>query len=199
MMGIKMDNNVYQFAADEENIINNLDNYPNRDWIEAGITLVREKGPAAFSKEAICEIVGKEAIDFDKSFNGLESYFFAVLDYWYEKEVLAYIDMMDEISGEGEEVLMSMMEIIQEADKADEVAIRNWALKCPNAHKALARVDRTRLDYTIGVFKEMGFSENESTVRAKILYTSLIGLEYSSISATLEKRLEMAELLCRRD
>ena len=47
--------------------------------------------------------------------------------------------------------------------------------------------------------REMGFSENESTVRAKLLYTSMIGLEYTSVSGTLERRLEMAKFLCRKD
>ncbi len=191
--------NVVELEVGERSPSGDLENYPNRNWIEAGIKILREKGMAAVSVDTICEEAGMEVSDFNQAFNGLEAYLFAVLDFWYEKEVLAYIDMMDEISGEGEDFLMSMMEIIAHADKEDEVAIRNWALKCPNAHKALARVDRTRLDYTIGVFREMGFSENESTLRAKILYTSVIGLEYSSISASLEKRLEMAKFLCRKD
>lgn len=194
-----MDNNVYQLNVVSDDTRQNLESYPNLDWIRAGIAILREQGPTCVNIDTLCEKTGKDLDAFNKAFNGLKSYLFAVLDYWYEKEVLAYIDMMDEISAQGEEVLIRMIEIKHDADKGDEVAIRNWALKCPNAHKALARVDRTRLDYTIGVFKEMGFSEAESALRAKILYTSFIGLEYSSISASLEKRLEMAKLLCRRD
>lgn len=194
-----MDNNVFHLDIASEDSERNLDNFPNVEWIRAGITILREQGPTCVNIDAICAKTGKDLEAFNQAFNGLESYLFAVLDYWYEKEVLAYIDMMEEISAEGEDVLLKMMEIKHDADKSDEIAIRNWALKCPNAHKALARVDRTRLDYTIGVFKEMGFSEGESALRAKILYLSFIGLEYSSISASLEKRIEMAKFLCRRN
>jgi hypothetical protein len=95
--------------------------------------------------------------------------------------------------------MMTMVEILHHADKRDEIAIRNWALMCPNAHKALSKVDRTRLDVGIGLFREMGFSETESKMKAKILYTSTIGTEYTSISSSLEQKQAMCTLLMQRD
>ncbi|MDG1707109.1 MAG: hypothetical protein P8H03_00015, partial [Emcibacteraceae bacterium] len=63
----------------------------------------------------------------------------------------------------------------------------------------LASVDRTRLDFGTGLFKELGFSDNESIMRSKILYTSTIGTEYTSISSSLEQKLATCRLLMSRD
>ena len=80
-----------------------------------------------------------------------------------------------------------------------EIAIRNLALLCPNARDALAKVDRTRIDVGIGLFREIGFSENEAKSRAKILYTSSIGTEYTTISSSLEQKHAMCEILIQKD
>ncbi|MBT5187060.1 MAG: hypothetical protein HOM01_09650 [Kordiimonadaceae bacterium] len=91
-----------------------------------------------------------------------------------------------------------MIEFFHYVDKKDEIAIRNMALKCPNALKALTKVDRTRLDVGTGLFKEMGFTEKESVSRAKILYTSMIGVEYTSVTSSLEQKIVLCELLMKQ-
>jgi len=194
-----MDKNVYKvdFVGHEMSPI--AKDYPNVDWIKAGITLLREQGPQSVSIENICEIMEKTKEDFNIRFNGCESFLYSLLDYWYEKETLAYIDMMEEVGGSAKENLFAMVEIIHNADKADEIAIRNLALLCPNARDALAKVDRTRIDVGIGLFREIGFSENEAKSRAKILYTSSIGTEYTTISSSLEQKHAMCEILIQKD
>jgi|TARA_R110002096_G_scaffold416576_2_gene619350 hypothetical protein len=194
-----MDKNVLTVDFTGREIDDLDDDYPNLQWIEAGIKILREYGPRSVSIDALCTEIKQEPKDFNKAFNGLESYLFAVLDYWYEKETLNYIDIMDQVGGTAEENMMTMVEILHHADKRDEIAIRNWALMCPNAHKALSKVDRTRLDVGIGLFREMGFSETESKMKAKILYTSTIGTEYTSISSSLEQKQAMCTLLMQRD
>lgn len=175
------------------------DNYPNLHWIKAGIKILKEFGPRAISIDALCAEVNQTSEDFNNDYNGLEEYLFSVLEYWYEKETLSYIDILDQISGSAEDTLLAMVKVTIDADRSDEIAIRKWALMCPNAHKALSKVDRTRLDVGAGLFREMGFSEAESKIRAKIFYTSNIGTEYTSISSTLEHKLAMCKLLMMRD
>ncbi|MEZ5759180.1 MAG: hypothetical protein R3D86_13250 [Emcibacteraceae bacterium] len=169
------------------------------EWIEAGIKLLRDHGPHLITINDLCAKLEKPETEFNRIFKTKENYLFAILDHWYEKETLSYIDMMDEIGGSAENIIMTMVEVIHHADKQDEIAIRNWALKCPNAHAALAKVDRTRLDVASGLFKEMGFSESESKLRAKIMYTSSIGTHYTSISESLEHKKAMCELLLKMD
>ncbi|MDG1022129.1 MAG: hypothetical protein P8H57_00965 [Emcibacteraceae bacterium] len=190
-----MKDNVIQLNSSEKNFTDTIEDFPNRDWIEAGIKILREKSVAALTSKSISEEIKKEEKEFSRLYNGIESYMEALLDYWYEKETLKYIDMLDEMTGDAADLVLAMTEIIHNIDKSDEIAIRNMALKCPNAHAALARVDRTRLDVAIGLFKEMGFSEKESEIRSKIFYTSEIGTEYTSISSSLEQKIARTKLL----
>lgn len=194
-----MDKNVYKmdFVGNETSPF--AEDYPNIDWIMAGIKILREQGPQQVSIENLCEILGKTEQDFNSRFNGCESFLHTLLDYWYEKETLVYIDMLEEIGGNAEENLIAMVEIVHNADKADEIAIRNLALLCPNARDALAKVDRTRVDVSAGLFKEMGFSEKDAKARAKIFYTSIIGTEYTTVSSSLDQKYTMCDLLMRRD
>lgn len=190
-----MDTNVYKMDfADKKNPVN-TESFPNHEWILVGIKILRDHGISAVSKTSICQELGQSESEFDAIFNGLDSFLFSVLDYWYEKETLSYIDIMDDLTGNAEDIMISFIEILHHADKSDEIAIRNWALKCPNAQKALAKVDRTRMDVGIGLFNEMGFSDKESTIRSKILYTSTIGTEYTSISSSLDQKITMCKLL----
>lgn len=194
-----MKTNVYQvdFAGKTENEI--IESFPHRSWLEAGIELLREKGPHALFTEEIAERMQKTVEDFHKEFKSFEEYMIAFFDFWYEKETLKYIELIDGIEGDTRYVFLTMVEILHDVDKEDEIAIRNMALRCPDARAALERVDRTRLDVGTSMFKEMGFSEKESLIRSKAFYTSMIGTEYTSISASLEQKLELAEILMNQD
>lgn len=191
--------NIYKIDLSKEDLPEYVAKFPNREWIEAGIGILRNYGARELSVIALCNALEKEQDEFNGAFNGLESFLLSLLDYWYEKETLKYIDLMDQHERSAKDSMLAMIEIIHYADKQDEIAIRNWALNYPYAHKALGKVDRTRLDVGIGLFRELGFSEQESAIRSKILYTSSIGTEYTSISASLEQKIAMCELLMSVD
>lgn len=194
-----MTNNVYPIKSkqDDEGVSNNR--YPSEEWIKAGIMILRSHNFEQITIKALCERVDKTAEEFIDIFKNLDHFVEALLEYWYEKQTLSYIDAMDEMGGNAEENLLNLMEMLHNADKEDEIAIRNWALKCPKAKKTLEKVDRTRLDVGIGLLTEMGFSENQSRLRAKILYTASIGTEYTSISSSLEQKKAMCALLISKD
>ena len=194
-----MKDNVAGSRFSGDNLINKMENYPNLKWIEAGINIMRNYGARHISISTICSEIGLSEKEFNQIYSDLEDYLNSLLDYWYEKETLTYIDFLEEIGGKAESALLTMVEIIHNIDKGDELAIRNWALRYASAQDALAKVDRTRLDVTIGLFKEIGFSEKESILRSKLFYTSTIGIEYTAASLSLEKKLEMCKLLMTRD
>lgn len=194
-----MKDNVIQLDLSDSIIQEPIESFPNWDWIEAGIKILRDTGIEALTIKNIAEEMNSDETEFSRLFNGVESYMVTLLDYWYEKETLKYVDLLDDIKGDAGEIMLAMTEIIHHIDKSDEIAIRNMALKCPNAHDALARVDRTRLDVGISLFKELGFSEKECSIRSKIFYTTSIGTEYTSISSSLDQKIAMCKLLMQID
>ncbi|MDG1709254.1 MAG: hypothetical protein P8H03_10860, partial [Emcibacteraceae bacterium] len=128
-----MSGNVYKMNFADNKLLSEVTDFPNQEWIKAGIKILREHGVMGISIATLCKELDREESDFNKAFNGLESFAFALLDYWYEKETLKYIEIVDEVVGDAEKSLLTMMEVIHYADKKDEISIRNWALMCPNA------------------------------------------------------------------
>ena len=198
-MGIKMDQNVFKVDFTAKKVEGDLQEFPNLEWVIAGVEVLKKYGPRLMSVDKICEEFGENEEEFYNRFDDLDSFLGSLLDYWYEIRTLTYIAMMDDISGSAEDVARAMCEIIHNIDKEDEIAIRNWALRCPRAYKAMEKVDRTRIDVATGLFHEMGFSDKDAEHRAKLFYASSIGTEYTAFEIPLEMKLDMLELLMRKD
>jgi hypothetical protein len=174
-------------------------NFPNEEWLKTGIKILRDEGHHCLTIEKICTALNQSQEQFSQYYTNFAGYISCLLEYWYEKETLSYINAMDEIGGNAEENLMNLIEMVHYADKQDEIAIRNWALKCPLTLKAMAKVDRTRLDVGIGLLKEIGFSEKDSILRARIIYTASIGAGYTRIPASLDQKRAMVGVLIRKN
>ncbi|MDG1996543.1 MAG: TetR/AcrR family transcriptional regulator [Emcibacteraceae bacterium] len=194
-----MSANIYNVNFRDPKLPEKIALFPNQEWITAAIKVLREQGVRAISIKNVCAELNRSESEFNKVFKDFENFTIAVLDYWYEKETLTYIEAMDDVVGSAEQTILAMIEVVHNADRRDEIAIRNWALTCPSAQNALARVDNTRLDFGTGLFKEMGFTEKESIMRIKIHYTSQIGTEYTSVSSSLEQKLATCKLLMQRN
>ncbi|MBT5187061.1 MAG: hypothetical protein HOM01_09655 [Kordiimonadaceae bacterium] len=80
-----MDENIVTVDFTARDTQDNIINFPHKEWIEAGIKIMREKSAESISIDAICEVMNKQEKDFLLCFNGLESYIYSLLDYWYEK------------------------------------------------------------------------------------------------------------------
>ena len=80
-------------------------------------------------------------------------------------------------------------------------AIRAWAAHDESAAKSIARVDAKRYDFVRGLFEAHGLSKQAAAVRARLLYTSLVGEQHTSLRLSRERRVEWAlqnlELLLR--
>ena len=77
--------------------------------------------------------------------------------------------------GGAKDSLLNLLSLVKNYDKKKEIAVRNWGLRDERAKEILTKVDRTRVDYAVGLFQEMGFAEKEARFRAKLCYSSVLG------------------------
>ncbi|MES9971487.1 MAG: hypothetical protein ABW092_15750, partial [Candidatus Thiodiazotropha sp.] len=75
-----------------------------------------------------------------------------------------------------------------------DVAIRAWARFNPYASKAVGQVDKTRLEYCQNLFTEMGFSKDESILRARMIYFYQVGEYTIGLSDSKNRRLKLDKL-----
>lgn len=178
---------------------NKQDDFPHEKWIIAGIKILRENNINHVNIDELCSQMNANVDQFKQYFSTLENFFCNLLEYWYEKETLFFLEAIEDLGGCAHDNLINLITLIHHSDKADEIAIRNWALKSDKAYKTLAKVDRARIDICKNLLKDIGFSEKESKLKAKFLYTSTVGIEYSSVHLTLNEKLEFVGLLINKN
>ncbi len=72
--------------------------------------------------------------------------------------------------------------------------MRTWAKSDERAKQAVRRVDQARLEWTTGVFREMGFSPEQAEIRGRMMVLYEYGDAEFSIRASLEQRLAWVKL-----
>ncbi len=82
-------------------------------------------------------------------------------------------------------------------------AVRMWGMHDEAVAKVLNRIDVKRMDVMIGLFMELGFTENEAWIRATIAYHGSLGdraffAPFPSLAKRLEGRRMALEILCRK-
>lgn len=75
---------------------------------------------------------------------------------------------------------------------AYDTAVRDWARTSREAAAAVARVDQRRIDVLHRIFKELGFSEPEALVRARITYFHQVGYYALDFQENPERRRALA-------
>ena len=73
-------------------------------------------------------------------------------------------------------------------------AVRDWARVSKRAEKAVKRVDRKRIAIIKRIFSDMGYSEDESFIRARITYFHQVGYYTLGVGETKRQRRELVPL-----
>lgn len=164
-------------------------------WAEAGIEILIASNIDAVTIEMLCLRMNASKDQFQELFKGISELHQVMLDVWYERQTLAFVAAVEEGGARGKEALIYLLRILEEHDKTEEIAIRNWALQDKNAYKTLAKVDRTRVDHCAGLMQEMGISSRQAVFRSKLIYAAHIGLEYSTLETDLDEMLKALDLV----
>ena len=64
-----MKDNVIQLNSSEKNFTDTIEDFPNRDWIEAGIKILREKSVEALTSKSISEEIKKKESEVEEAMN----------------------------------------------------------------------------------------------------------------------------------
>jgi hypothetical protein len=75
-----------------------------------------------------------------------------------------------------------------------DLAIRDWSRSAPGLAREVAAIDELRIELLARAFRAMGYSEDESTVRARITYFHQIGYYALAFKEKLADRLRLQPL-----
>jgi AcrR family transcriptional regulator len=153
------------------------------EWIEAGLAVLAESGVEAVRVEPLAKRMKVTKGSFYWHFKDRQDWLTAIVAQWVEIDTNRIIEQVNQIDADPQTKLLELFELAiaddelnpSLADGSIENAIRAWAMTDPQVASVLEQVDRRRLDYTKNLFLEIGFSEPEALVRARLAYYSLVG------------------------
>ncbi|MEJ2311007.1 MAG: TetR/AcrR family transcriptional regulator [Gemmatimonadales bacterium] len=164
------------------------------DWLSAALAALLSAGPEGVHVEPLAASLGVTKGSFYWHFEDLQDLLSSVIDYWATRMLGAVRDH-DNLTGSPAQNLLEVMEDIAREDRARyEAAMRTWAKSDERAKQAVRRVDQARLEWTTGVFREMGFSPEQAEIRGRMMVLYEYGDAEFSIRASLEQRLAWVKL-----
>lgn len=162
------------------------------EWLSTALETLEAEGIGGVKIEKLARKLGIAKSGFYWHFKNRADLLKQVLEYWaheFTEVVIGNTDFMQEPVEKRLEFVMQMISQF-ELNKLD-AAIYLWAKSDPQAHEALKRVFKMRLDYLRKLFRELGFKgdELEMRVRLFVVYHSFEYLFFENEPKAKQRRL----------
>ena len=140
-----------------------------QDWLENALTVLSKKGQAGLSISDLSEALGVSRGSFYWHFKDRNHFIHALLEYWYEEYTAAVPAVIERDGGTAEERLARFMRLVHEQKlRRYDLVIRSFAIHDSQFARWVRKADRFRLRFVGSLLAEMGFTEKEIRIRARI-------------------------------
>ncbi|UCG76102.1 MAG: TetR/AcrR family transcriptional regulator [Gemmatimonadota bacterium] len=169
-----------------------------RDWLDAGLELLRVRGIGGVQVGPLCRRVGVSKGSFYHHFESRDCFLERLIEYWFEScaprpdDVAAFAAKADL-----EDRVGAVLDFIREHDLGRyDPAMRTWAEEDEQAKEAVARMDDLRLAAIARLFEADGWPREAAMRRAQTMYYFIAGrYEIYGLPPTAEEGSEFARML----
>lgn len=161
-------------------------------WTEAALQVLAEEGVEAVRVEPLARRLGVTKGSFYWHFSDRGALLEALLVQWEQSATHDVIKTVELASEAPEERLRLLTQWVFRHGGPLDRAVRAWANHDEVAANAVARVDATRYEFVRHLFEEHGLSKAKAAMRARLLYTSLIGEQHTSLKLSRKRRIDWA-------
>jgi len=149
----------------------------NRDeWIRAGLRRLAHHAVDGVRVEVLAKDLGVTKGSFYWHFRDRAELLAAMLEAWAATATEAVIEKAEAAGADPRARLERLTGIAAEGFDADlESALHDWGRQDAAVGRALAEVDRRRMDYLRQLLRESGFAPAEAEARAFLLYAAVLG------------------------
>lgn len=165
------------------------------EWLRRVLDILAEEHNALLKIDLLVKRMGVTKGSFYWHFKDRDDFLSQILDYWvYEYNEKVPEELNKAVGDQDAKTrLRYLLEYLVKHDCAKyDMVVRSWAVQDPKVGKVLIKIDKLRLNTVHALFTEIGFSEADSKVRARIFVT------YVSLRAGLfvktSKREELAAI-----
>jgi AcrR family transcriptional regulator len=143
------------------------------DWIDAGLTLLREAGEHALTLERLCAAIGRTKGSFYHHFASMPELSRALLEAWEQRHTDVPI-----ASSSGDADLgkrrKQLHATVKQLDWELDLTVRGWSLRDDAVREAVARVDARRIAYLESLLPRRISAARRRAI-ATLQYTAFLG------------------------
>ncbi len=169
------------------------------DWIKIAKKTLIEEGIAAVKIERLAKKRSVTRGGFYYRFTNLEGLLDALIEDWRSTNTKP---MLEALNGPGSPAKRFRALVRLWLDERDyepdyDTAVRAWAQVSPQVAQAVHEADEVRIDALRKLFRDSGYDEDESFIRARITYFHQVGYYAMGMRESAKRREELSELYYR--
>ena len=161
-------------------------------WTEMALQVLADRGIEAVRVEPLARALGVTKGSFYWHFSDRRDLFDSLLVQWERLATLNVIEAVELACDEPDERLRELTRLVFRHGGPLDRAVRSWASHDQEAADVVERVDAQRYAFVRGLLKAHGFAPTTAAMRARLLYTSLIGEQHTSLKLSRKRRVEWA-------
>lgn len=161
-------------------------------WTELGLRTLATEGLEAVRVEPLARALGVTKGSFYWHFADRRALLDSLLAEWEQLATLNVIEAVERAAEEPADRLRELTRLVFRHGGPLDRAVRAWASHDDEAASAVARVDARRYTFVRELLEAHGFTKDTAAMRARMLYTSLIGEQHASLGLGRKRRVEWA-------
>jgi AcrR family transcriptional regulator len=170
--------------------------YSKIQWLNFALRQLVELGPESLKIASLCQALNVTKGSFYHHFNNRQDFMEALMEYWYKKMTLEFINQANTVDAPLER-LEKLDHVIADNNMEAEIHIRAWALNESFIIKHLEKVDAQRQLFLKQCYIELGMSNELATDIAMINYAKFLGLLQLHPKPNITTMLRVSEIASR--
>lgn len=162
------------------------------EWTDMALRVMAAEGVEAVRVEPLARALEVTKGSFYWHFADRQALLDALLAEWERLATYDVIKTVEKAHEAPDERLRELTRVVFRHGGPLDRAIRAWGAHDESAAKAIARVDAKRYDFVRGLLEEHGLPKQQAAIRARLLYTSLVGEQHTSLKLSRKRRVDGA-------
>lgn len=167
------------------------------DWLAAARDALLSEGKEAVKVERLAKRLNVTRGGFYWHFRDRDDLLDALLRSWEKETNVLFEKALQGDHSDGLEEFLALTRSWVNEDVYNpkyDSAVRDWARISRRAERAVRRVDQRRIDFIQRIYSDMGYSEEDAFINARILYFHQVGYYTLGIGETKDQRRRLLPL-----
>ena len=146
------------------------------DWINLGYRTFSEQGASGIVVEKMARILNVNKSSFYWHFKTRKDFIENLITFWIKNETERMIFLSDS-KKTGAKKFKTLIDLVYKQDPFFDFIfhLKRYAKKEKKVQSQIDHIDNIRIEYTVKLMLEMGYSKQDADIKSKVLYKHFLG------------------------